>query len=31
MPREGAIIFGDLLGKLDALEVAYDKCVRKGR
>jgi hypothetical protein len=31
MPRGGAIIFGDLVGKLDALEVACDKCGRKGR
>ena len=31
MPRDGAIIFGDLIGKLDALEVACDKCGRKGR
>jgi hypothetical protein len=27
MPRDGAIIFGDLIGKL----VACDKCGRKGR
>jgi hypothetical protein len=31
MPRGGAIIFGDLLGKLDALEVVSDKCGRKER
>ena len=31
MPRDGAIIFGDLLGKLDMLHVACDKCGRKGR
>ena len=31
MPRDGAIIFGDLLGKLDMLQVACDKCRRKGR
>ncbi len=31
MPRDGAIIFGDLAGKLDALHVACDKCGRKGR
>ncbi len=31
MPRDGAIIFSDLVGKLDALEVACDKCDRKGR
>jgi hypothetical protein len=31
MPRDGAITFGDLVGKLDVLEVACDKCGRKGR
>jgi hypothetical protein len=31
MPYDGAIIFDDLIGKLDALEVACDKCGRKGR
>jgi hypothetical protein len=31
MPRDGAIIFGDLIGKLDVLQVACDKCGRKGR
>jgi hypothetical protein len=31
MPRDGAIIFGDLIGKLDVLRVACDKCDRKGR
>jgi len=31
MPRDGAIIFGDLVGKLDALNVTCDKCGRKGR
>jgi hypothetical protein len=31
MPRDGAIIFGDLIGKLDVLHVACDKCGRKGR
>jgi hypothetical protein len=31
MPRDGAIIFTDLVGKLDVLEVACDKCGRKGR
>ena len=31
MPRDGAITLGDLVGKLDALEVACDKCWRKGR
>jgi hypothetical protein len=30
-PRDGAIIFSDLVGKLDALNVACDKCGRKGR
>lgn len=25
MPRDGAIIFGDLIGKLDVLRVACDK------
>ena len=28
MPRDGAIIFGDLDGKLDVLAVACDKCGR---
>jgi hypothetical protein len=31
MPRDGAIIFSDLIGKLDVLHVACDKCGRKGR
>jgi hypothetical protein len=31
MPRDGAIIFGDLITKLDMLNVACDKCGRKGR
>jgi hypothetical protein len=31
MPRDGAIIFGDLVGKLGVLHVACDKCGRKGR
>jgi hypothetical protein len=31
MPRDGAITFSDLTGTLDALEVACDKCGRKGR
>jgi hypothetical protein len=31
MPRDGPIIFGDLIGKLDVLRVACDKCDRKGR
>jgi hypothetical protein len=30
MPRDGAIIFSDLIGKLDALRVACDKCGRDG-
>jgi hypothetical protein len=31
MPRDGAIIFGDLIGKLDVLNVACAKCNRAGR
>ena len=31
MPRDGAIIFCDLVGKLDVLNVACDKCGRAGR
>jgi hypothetical protein len=31
MPRDGAIIFSDLVGKLDMLAVTCDKCGRKGR
>ena len=31
MPRDGAIIFSDLIGKLDVLVVACDKCGRAGR
>jgi hypothetical protein len=31
MPREGAIIFRDLFGKLDVLNVECDKCGRRGR
>jgi hypothetical protein len=31
MPREGAIIFRDLVGKLDVLNVECDKCGRRGR
>jgi len=31
MPRDGAIIFGDLIGQLDVVVVACDKCGRKGR
>jgi hypothetical protein len=30
MPRDGAIIFSDLIGKLDMLRVACDKCGRDG-
>jgi len=30
MPRDGAIIFSDLIGKLDLLRVACDKCGRDG-
>lgn len=26
MPRDGAIIFSDLIGKLDLIRVACDKC-----
>jgi hypothetical protein len=31
MPRDGAIIFGDLIGKLDVLYVHCPKCSRTGR
>jgi DNA polymerase III epsilon subunit-like protein len=31
MPREGAIIFRDIVGKLDVLTVERDKCGRFGR
>jgi hypothetical protein len=31
MPREGAIIFRDLVGKLDVLNVECEKCGRFGR
>ena len=31
MPRDGATIFGDLIGKLDVLRVACNKCGRAGR
>jgi hypothetical protein len=31
MRRDGAIIFRDLVGKLDALTVECDKCGRRGR
>ena len=30
MPRDGAIIFSDLVGKLDVLRVACEKCGRDG-
>ena len=30
MPRDGAIILGDLIGKLDMLRVACAKCGRVG-
>jgi hypothetical protein len=30
MPRDGAIVFGDLIGKLDVLRVSCDKCGRDG-
>jgi hypothetical protein len=31
MPREGAIIFRDPVGKLDVLKVEREKCGRRGR
>ena len=31
MPRDGAIIFSDRIGKLDMLRVSCDKCEREGR
>jgi hypothetical protein len=31
MPRDGAIIFSDLIGKLDVLRVACTKCEWAGR
>ena len=31
VPRDGAIIFGDLIGKLDMLRVACETCGRNGR
>ena len=31
MPRHGAIIFADLIGKLDLLRVSCEKCERDGR
>jgi hypothetical protein len=30
-PRDGAIIFGDLIGKLDMLRIDCPKCGRSGR
>jgi hypothetical protein len=30
MPRDGAIVFRDLIGKLDLLRVSCDKCGRDG-
>lgn len=30
MPRDGAIVLGDLIGKLDVLRVSCDKCERDG-
>ena len=31
MPSHGAIIFSDLIGKLDTLRVTCDRCGRNGR
>jgi hypothetical protein len=31
MPRDGAIIFGDLIGKLDVPRIECPKCGRAGR
>jgi hypothetical protein len=31
MPRDGAIIFGDLIGKLGALRIECAKCGRSGK
>ena len=31
MPRDGAILFSDLIGKLDVLRVACPACGRSGR
>jgi hypothetical protein len=31
MPRDGAIIFSDFIGKLDVLRAACDKCGRDDR
>jgi hypothetical protein len=30
MPRDGSLVFGDLIGKLDVLHVVCDKCGREG-
>jgi len=30
MPRDGAIIFRDLVGKLAVLRIVWDKCGRSG-
>jgi len=30
VPRDGAIVFSDLIGKLDVLRVSCDKCGRDG-
>jgi hypothetical protein len=31
MPRDGAIIFNDLIGKLEVLRIECQKCGRVGR
>jgi hypothetical protein len=31
IPRDGAVIFRDIVGKLDVLNVECDKCGRRGR
>jgi hypothetical protein len=31
MPRNGATIFSDLIGRLDAVQVSCDRCGRNGR
>ena len=31
VPREGAIIFRDLVGELEVLNIECDKCGRRGR
>ena len=31
MPRDGAMIFSDLIGKLDMLRIECSKCGRSGR